>query len=116
MEGLNEKLANYYASEYTEYVKYLIAGLKEGWLEERDLREALEELAELSADTLDKYLCTNNLLDLFQTFHYLSKANAIVDTLEGLRDIKEKKLSEVIKPELPSLPYYSIKLLSQNRP
>jgi len=97
MEGLNEKLANYYASEYTEYVKYLIAGLKEGWLEERDLREALEELAELSADTLDKYLCTNNLLDLFQTFYYLSKANAIVDTLEGLRDIKEKVYSRIKK-------------------
>lgn len=100
---------------YTEYVKYLIAGLKEGWLEERDLREALEELAELSADTLDKYLCTNNLLDLFQTFYYLSNINAIVDTLEVLESIKEKGLPKVIKPKFLSLPYYRIKFSGQNR-
>ena len=112
---LKEELANEYASVYAEKVKYLTIGLREGWLEERDLREALKELADLSTDTFDRYLCTNNRLDLFQTFYYLSNINAIVDTLEVLESIKEKGLPKVIKPKFLSLPYYRIKFSGQNR-
>ena len=114
--NLKEELANEYALRYVERVKYLITGIKEKWLKKENLEEDLEELTELSTQALNRYSGTNDLLDLYPAISYISYRDATLDTLESLRVLEGKRLPKVIKSKLLSLPYYSIKFLSQNRP
>ena len=84
---LKEELANEYALRYIKKVKILLPYIKEKGWGEKELREDLKKLAELSTYAFQGYQRTNNLAHLDKAISYLAYLEATLDFLE----IQKKK-------------------------
>jgi len=116
MEDLEEEFIEKYIRGYVKRIKYLIQKFKEDGIKEQEIRNNISKFAELSSQAWNVYINAPDplTLEIFSTS--LAYLEATLDFLEILKDSKREGLPKRIKPELPCLPYYSIKLFSQNRP